>query len=149
MKRYISLLLALLTVLCAAGCKQADTDTTEAAAEKQQVLTCAVGYPVLADNGYVTPTSGMADYPGAVTLEDVLKSGFNAGVEVTFDDEGNIASIGKLKAEGGNSFIVITIASNGMQTPLTEKPADIVLTAYATYEIIYADANGQQITILE
>ncbi len=149
MKRYIALILALLTLVSLSGCKEENIATTESAPEKQRIMTCAVGYPILEENGYLTPTNEMKDYPGARTLEDVLKSGFNAGVEVTFDDEGYIASIGALKAEGGNKFVVISISSNGHHTYLEEKPADIVLQGFDSYQIIYADPDGKQITIIE
>ena len=148
MKRITVILLAVLLALSLFSCAEEENTTTEAGGSTPAMTTCAISYPTLLSDGGIQMSSMMDNYASG-TMEDALKGGLNGRTTVTFDEEGNIASIGDLKAEGGYRFMIRTIASNGQPTVIDKKPADITLEFYASYEVYYADAEGMDVTYLE
>lgn len=146
MKKYIAVFLLAVLTLTLISCAKEESASAESAQEtsSQRAITCSIGYPTLLEDGGIQLSACMEDYT-ATTMEQALKEGLNGKTEVTFDDEGNIASIGGITPTGNDRFAIRTIASNGQPTILTDKPADIALEDFVSYEIYYADENGVQI----
>lgn len=148
MKRILILCLVALLSLSLFSCSKEETGTTEAKSNRPAITTCAISYPTLLDDGGIQMSSMMDDYASG-TMRDALEGGLNGRTTVTFDEDGNIASIGKLTVEGTNKFLIRTIASNGQPTTLDKKPEDIILEDFVSYEVFYADENGMDISYIE
>lgn len=113
----------------------------------EPTVICSISYPDLQTNGEIWQTGGMQE-TACTTMRQALENDFADKFDITFDGEGNIASLGELKAEDGYSFLIYESTTQGKNL-LDKTPEEIELTDNTSYEIEYTDANGDIVSVLK
>lgn len=108
---------------------------------------CSISYPDLQPSGEIWQTGGMQE-TASKTMREALEKDFEGKFVITFDEDGNIDSLGDLKAENGYSFLIYESTSQGKNL-LEKTPEEIELTDNTSYEIEYTDPDGQMVSILK
>lgn len=108
---------------------------------------CSISYPDLQTSGEIWQTGGMQE-TACTTMREALEKDFADKFDITFDEEGNIASLGALKAENGYSFFIYESTTQGKNL-IDKTPEQIELADSASYEIEYTDPNGDIVSILK